>query len=1135
MRKDDVELAGDVEKLAGDPVFLIGVRHHSPSLARVLPELLTHAQPDALVLEMPAEAAPWCEWIAHPKTVAPLAFALADEDKGISFWPLADFSPELVALRWARAHDVPVVCADVSPARSPAGSPEASISEVSPGVGEFLDAYVRAEHHDDVWDRLVEVPSIEASADAVRRSALAFGLAYRHDQHVDARTAAREASMREGIRRARITHGPRVVAVTGAWHSPALTAQHIKDNEKTDAALLSELHTQREHAEATASLVPYSHALLDSRSGYPSGIRDPLWQQAVLNHGDDLAAFENAVATFLTRIASGLRAAGHPAGPGEIREAHRMTLDLAALRAIPAPGRRELLEACTSVYAQGDVLGRGRAVAHVAQDVLVGTHRGKLAPGTPESGLATDFRTHVEQLRLPRSGEEQKTVTLEPLRTKASAPRDNLDTRREVFLQRCKLAGIVYAADDHVVGVGNAQAVSTRWYVQHSAATDASVARAAIYGITVKQAAEGKLRWRRKAAADDPEALIAGLSDAAAAGLLTEFDWWLQEATTTLLERAGVDTLVETLNSLLAIREGTVAGMLGAGREAAIAEVVDALARAAAAQVSGLAGSDDPADAAALGKLVALQHADLGMRLAHTLREFVLDASPLMQGAAAALLHRLDAQPEDLPTIAAHIRAAAGPAARRALSRWLTGFLSASPELLIDAAVLLENLRHGVEDLEEALFIARLPALRAGFDPLSAAERERLMVALGADRTRPPAVAAEELGRWAEEDHAAWERLQRLGLASVALTPAQRWSLVLGRRRHELTEPTHRRLARSLDQLYGSGDREGSTATSLGGRGGLEPAYPTAREWVKDLDALFGEEVREDVAATAVSRRNPLAMELLADTQPRASVELLHDVLALAGGMPESILAKLRPMLRRMVEELSQVLANQLRPALRGLQGWRRGTRPSSRLDPVGTIQHNLRHTVPSADGRPQLVLATPIFRQPIARRSQWHVIVLVDVSGSMEPSTVFAALTASILAGVDALSVTFLAFSTEVIDLSEHVSDPLSLLLEIQVGGGTDIAHAMGVAQERVRVPSRTLLVVISDFEEGGSVDELLARTASLQTAGVRLLGCAALDDTGQARYNAAIAGQLAGAGMAVSAVSPTALARWVAEQVAT
>lgn len=102
-----------------------------------------------------------------------------------------------------------------------------------------------------------------------------------------------------------------------------------------------------------------------------------------------------------------------------------------------------------------------------------------------------------------------------------------------------------------------------------------------------------------------------------------------------------------------------------------------------------------------------------------------------------------------------------------------------------------------------------------------------------------------------------------------------------------------------------------------------------------------------------------------------------------------------------------------------------------------------------------------------------------------------------------------------------------------MQVGGGTDIAGALRVAQDRVRVPSRTMLVVISDFDEGGPTSDLLAQVESLHNAGARLLGCAALDDTGQARYNAAIAGQVAAAGMSVSAVSPTALARWVAEQV--
>ena len=165
-----VDVAGIVDKLALDPVFLVGVRHHSPSLARVLPRALDTAHPDAIVLELPTEAQDWCEWIAHPETKAPLAFAVADDDGQIGFWPLSDFSPELVALRWARSRGVPVICADLSPAARPAASAESSIN-----VGMLIDAHVRAEHPDDAWDRLVEVPSAGAEPEAVRRSGLAFG------------------------------------------------------------------------------------------------------------------------------------------------------------------------------------------------------------------------------------------------------------------------------------------------------------------------------------------------------------------------------------------------------------------------------------------------------------------------------------------------------------------------------------------------------------------------------------------------------------------------------------------------------------------------------------------------------------------------------------------------------------------------------------------------------------------------------------------------------------------------------------------------------------------------------------------------------------------------------------------------
>lgn len=1120
------DVTSAVDALAKDPIHLIGVRHHSPSLARVMPRLLDATEPDSLVIEMPPEATDWLLWIAHPDATAPLAFAIANENSGISFWPMADFSPELVAVRWAHARHIPVVCADLSPAahlRNP--EPEDDLGS-DPRLARLLDTYVRAEHPDDAWDRLVEVPSAGQTPEAVRRSALAFGWAYRQDQPLDARTAAREASMRNGIRKAHAQHGPRTVVVTGAWHSPALTQQRVIDDVDADAGLLAAW----EDGDATASLVAYANPMLDSRSGYPSGIRDPRWQHTVLTFGDNPAAFTDAVAGLLTRMAAGIRAAGHPCGPAEIREAHRMTLDLAALRGLPAPGRRELLEACTTVFAHGDVLGRGRVVARVAQDVLVGDDEGRLASDTPRSGLAPAFTNQIERLRLPGPGEPERELTLEPLRREDS----ELDTQREIFLHRCRLAGLAYAVPEQVHGVGGAQAVSTRWRVHYGIATEAALARASRFGVTVEQAAEGTLRNRRPDSDAEPSELVTGLIDAIQAGLVREFDWWLDAVATALPTRAGIDVLTDAITTLAAVSENTVAGALDVGhdRHNAVASATDLLVDAAIAQVTGIAGSDEPADARALGRLVALKHNDLGVRLHHTLTQFLHEASPLMQGAATALLHHLGADHE-VPTIAEKTRGSAGAHGLQELRRWLVGLVTAAPELLTDDPELLEDLRAGVEDLHEALFINRLPALRGGFDPLSAAERERLLTALGADRVRHIDVPAEELGRWAAENQAAWERLQRLGLTQVALAPEQRWALVLGRRRDELTSPEHRRIARSLDQLYGSGAGEGSAATDMTGGGGREPAYPTAREWADELDALFGEEVREDVAAVAVEQRNPLGMDLLVTTQPRASVELLTQVLTLAGGMPEGVLARLRPLLKRMIAEVSQALANRLRPALRGLQGWRPTTRPSPRLDPVATIRRNLRHAVRGSDGRPQLVVANPVFRQPVARRAEWHIVVVVDVSGSMEPSTVFAALTASILAGVDALSVTFLAFSTDVIDLTEHVTDPLSLLLEIHVGGGTNIAHALTVAQSRVTVPSRTMLVVISDFEEGGSVAHLLHQVEALNTAGVRLLGCAALDDAGMARFNPAIAGQVAAAGMPVSAVSPTALAGWIVEQV--
>src|SRR5262249_29897531 len=152
-------------------------------------------------------------------------------------------------------------------------------------------------------------------------------------------------------------------------------------------------------------------------------------------------------------------------------------------------------------------------------------------------------------------------------------------------------------------------------------------------------------------------------------------------------------------------------------------------------------------------------------------------------------------------------------------------------------------------------------------------------------------------------------------------------------------------------------------------------------------------------------------------------------------------------------------LAVRVRPALQGALSPRATRRPTSTLHLRRTVEANLaRARVDDDDGRVTLVPERLYFKQKSRKHMDWNIVLVVDVSGSMEPSVIYSAMMAAILSAVPWISVKFLAFSTEVIDLSEHVSDPLALLLEVSVGGGTHIAKALRFARSLVTVPRRTI-----------------------------------------------------------------------------
>lgn len=1292
--------------------FLIGVRHHAPSLAAALPALLDAAAPDVLLVELPAEFQPWLGWLAHEETQAPVALAAVPAygagpgsagEQGPAFYPFADFSPELVALRWAARNGVSAVACDLPLAdRAWAGggpdAPPAPDSAPGPGQGHGLSAALRSRltgrDGEDLWDRLVEARAPGSTPEALRRAALLTGWALRREAEagdgVDGTDLVRETCMRGHLAEA-LANGRRPAVVVGAFHAPALLLSATGSGEVSgpdapgvpgasdasgqgslvpdasgpgspepgaDGVEASEPRSSAPHAPkprssqpdaseagpsqpdtpelgapepkppvpgpsepgpsasepgapchvngaaeaaaCTVSLVPYTYPLLDSRSGYPAGIRDPEWQHTVLEAAGDPAALHEALIRTAVRVCADLRGQGHPYGPADGREVVRVAGDLARLRDLPAAGRGEFLEAVQTVLGRGETYGTGRAVARALDHVLVGARTGRPTRAAPRSGLGPAVEAEAAALSLPGPEDAHERT---PRDLRLDPARSALDRRRELLLRRLTVCGIAYAQEQEVTGAAGTEGLTTRWLVRWTPATAATLTAAGARGVTAAQAAEGVLRQRHAAerAEGGPTAaqVIRGLTEAAGCGLPALTDERLTEVAAVLPASGTLPELLAGLDLLDRVDAGHLPGLAApddpsapdtaaAARAARTARAVELLTSAAVRQVDGLTGSEKPEDARALLELS--QRADRvgGIRLTDALARLAADGTPLIAAAAGAV--RVLTGHEEAGVfgarVASWVNGAVHSDSRAALAARLTGVLTVAGPLLTVGIGALDPLLHRVVELDDAAFLTRLPALRGGFDTLSPAARERLLDTveerLGERVDTLDADDPAELARRTAADLAARELLAALGLpvpppahdgrfpppsdhpadapatgtaaetapatgtaAGTApapartLAPADRWRLVLGRRPDQLP-PAATRLATALDELYGAGHGEGSRSGlpghggGSGPRGGREPSYPGVREWSEELAALFGPGIREEVLAAAAATGRQDVLAALDPAAATPSVELLRTILRYAGGLPEARIAALRPLVRRLVDELTRQLATRLRPALTGTMSPRPTRRPGGRLDLPRTLRANLATARRTADGTVRVIPEKPVFRGRVRRSADWRLILVTDVSGSMEASTIWSALTASVLAGVPALSTHFLAFSTEVVDLTGHVHDPLSLLLEVSVGGGTHIAAGLRHARSLVAVPARTLVVVISDFEEGAPLGGLLAEVRALVNTGCHVLGCASLDDAGRPRYSTGVAGQLVAAGMPVAALSPLELARWIGEKTA-
>jgi Mg-chelatase subunit ChlD len=326
----------------------------------------------------------------------------------------------------------------------------------------------------------------------------------------------------------------------------------------------------------------------------------------------------------------------------------------------------------------------------------------------------------------------------------------------------------------------------------------------------------------------------------------------------------------------------------------------------------------------------------------------------------------------------------------------------------------------------------------------------------------------------------------------------------------------------ALAALYDS-DR-GHAGDGYGARaGGLNASAPRVARWLRDVRRYFPSTVVRVLQADAIERldlaRMLLEPELLDAVEP--DIHLVGTLLSLRNVMPERSRQAARMVVSKVVADLSRRVTQPTRTALTGaVNRAARNSRPrTGDIDWHRTIRANLRHY------RPELGTVVPERLIGYGRRAnalRRDVVLLVDQSGSMAASVVYASVFAAALASLRTLRTSLVAFDTAVADLSGKLADPVDVLFGAQLGGGTDINRALAYAQGLVTRPRDTILLLISDLYEGGARDEMRQRVAALAASGVQVMVLLALSDEGAPDYDRDNAAALAALGVPAFACTP-------------
>lgn len=516
-------------EVLAEPLYWFPVRHHSPSAARFIAEVLRARKPKVVFIEGPAEATELVQHIADPKTRPPIAIysSYRDDDNvlglaGIAssapdvpakwgvWYPLLPYSPEYVAIRVAQEIGAQVVFIDLPHQGliAPHGDEEVEeveeevsdeeVEETEPETAEppsweklaalsnFYKTLAETAGYrswPECWDALFEVGGRHVDAEAFRRDLAYFCAAVRA-------TTSDEHMQRDGTF-AREEHMWRAIATT-------LAEQALRPEDAMVVCGGFHLFMRRELVPAKplpagtvySTVAPYSYYRTSERSGYGAGNRAPKYYEMLYQHTQGAGAVVadapiKAMVDHVVAVLARGRRAGELLSSADAISVTQHARMLASLRGHQAPTLDDVRDGILSCCCKGRPEEEGRYLLTAMAEVETGTAVGRVTPALGRLPLVFDFYRSIDDLDLGETmGKEKKHRLTLDLRHEA-------DERRSVFFHRLAELGVSFAA---IVEGGESNTLFREvWRVEWSPRVETQLIENNLYGDTMQAAATAKI------------------------------------------------------------------------------------------------------------------------------------------------------------------------------------------------------------------------------------------------------------------------------------------------------------------------------------------------------------------------------------------------------------------------------------------------------------------------------------------------------------------------------------------------------------------------------------------------------------------------------------------------------------------